>query len=243
MRKIYAIALVALAIATVPQAMRAQQIPPPPPDNWILDNFAIGAGGVSSVSSVKSVTLPSTPNDSDLIGGSRSIALSVSGASNPYQQPVQVQVRPSASASDPSSLLWTVGYGAIARIDLYYGGQTAPLNLDLTSYDRLRVNFSGLIGPLNFNIAVVQGSNGNIGADCGINLGASGYNADVTAFTVDFPLSNFGANAGGPVQWSDITLIDIIFQGASNLAITRFLGIPIGSTEPAATYTCVPPAR
>jgi hypothetical protein len=101
-----------------------------------------------------------------------------------------VQVRP--SASDPSSLLWTVGYGAIARIDLYYGSQTAPLNLDLTSCDRLRVNFSRLIGPLNFNIAVVQGNNGNIGADCGINLGAPGFNADVTAFTVDFPLSNFG---------------------------------------------------
>jgi hypothetical protein len=239
MKNIYSIALVALAIASVPRAMRAQQTPPPPPANWILDNFEIGAGRVTSVSSVKNVTLPSTPNtDSDLIGGSRYIALSVTSASNPYQQPVQVQVRPSASASDPSSLLWSIGYGAIARIDLEYGLDPTPLNLDLTGYDRFRVNFSGLIGPLNFNIAVAQGSNGNIGASCGINLGASGFNADVTAFTVDFPLSNFGANAGGPVQWSDITVIDIIFQGASNLAITKFLAIPIGSTEAPATFTC-----
>jgi hypothetical protein len=51
---------------------------------------------------------------------------------------------------------------------------------------------------------------------------------------VDFPLSAFPAGT----NWSDITLIDIIFQGASNLAITKFLAIPTGSTEPAANFTC-----
>src|SRR5580700_8482796 len=72
MKRIYAVLLTAAALAGLPQAMRAQQIPPPPPANWILDNFEIGAGGVSSLSSVKNVTLPATPNtDSELIGGSR----------------------------------------------------------------------------------------------------------------------------------------------------------------------------
>jgi hypothetical protein len=70
MKRIYAVLLTAAALAGLPQAMRAQQLPPPPPANWILDNFKIGAGGVSSRSGVKTVTLPSNPNtDSELIGG------------------------------------------------------------------------------------------------------------------------------------------------------------------------------
>ena len=82
MKTIYAILLTAAALAGLPQAMRAQQLPPPPPANWILDNFKIGAGGVSSFSGVKKVTLPSNPNtDSELIGGSRYIIL------NPAQNP------------------------------------------------------------------------------------------------------------------------------------------------------------
>jgi hypothetical protein len=50
---------------------------------------------------------------------------------------------------------------------------------------------------------------------------------------VDFPLSTFPA----ATNWSDIQVIEIIFQGG-NLAITKFLAIPTGSTEPAANFTC-----
>jgi hypothetical protein len=112
------------------------------------------------------------------------------------------------------------------------------MNLDLTGYERLRVDFGGLTGGLNFNIVVEQGSNGNIAGACGLNLAPSGENSEATPFTVDFPLSAFTANSGGPVQWSDIIAIDLVFQGASDLAVTKFLAIPNDSTEKAAAYTC-----
>jgi hypothetical protein len=169
MKRIYAVLLTAAALAGLPQAMRAQQLPPPPPANWILDNFKIGAGGVSSFSGVKNVTLPSNPNtDSDLIGGSRYIELSVSGASNPYQQAVVVQVRP--STSDPSSLLWSVGFGTAAAMDLVYGDNPSPLNLNLTGYDRLRLVFGGLSNALNDLVIVVQQGSGQA-SQCSLAVG------------------------------------------------------------------------
>jgi hypothetical protein len=52
--------------------------------------------------------------------------------------------------------------------------QTAALNLNLTGYDRLRVEFGGLTGGLNFNMVAEQGSNGNIAGACGLSLAPSG---------------------------------------------------------------------
>jgi hypothetical protein len=243
MKNIYSIALVASAMALMPHTMRAQQTPPLPPDNWIFDNFTTAAGKVPAVTGVHNLTMPATGTSSEIIGGSRYISLDA--ASNPYLQPILVQVRPSASTTDPSSFLWSLGYGASARIDLIYGTSSGPMNLDLTGYDRLRVDFGGLTGPLNFNIVVEQGSNDNIAGACSINLGASGANSEAAPFTVDFPLSAFTANSGGPVQWSDIIAIDLVFQGGSDLAITKFLAIPIASTEPMSQNVCgatTPPA-
>jgi len=151
----------------LPQAMRAQQLPPPPPANWILDNFKIGAGGVSSVARVKNVTLPATPNtDSDLIGGSRHIILNP--AQNPYNQFTEVQVRPSTSV--PSSLVWSVGYGTAAAMGLVYGDNPSPLNLNLTGYDRLRLVFGGLSNALNDLVIVVQQGSGQA-SQCSLAVG------------------------------------------------------------------------
>jgi len=167
MKKIYAILLTAAALAGLPRAMRAQQLPPPPPANWILDNFKIGAGGVSSFSGVKNVTLPSNP-DSELIGGSRHIILNP--AQNPYNQFTEVQVRPSASASVPSSLVWSVGFGTAAAMDLVYGDNPSPLNLNLTAYDRLRLVFGGLSNALNDLVIVVQQGSGQA-SQCSLAVG------------------------------------------------------------------------
>jgi len=227
--------LAAVAMALMPQTMQAQ--------NLIIDNFATGGGKVAATTGVQTVTQTGT----GIYGGFRQITLTVQNglgvSTDPYQQPVQAQVRPSNSASDPSALLWSVGYGATSRIDLYYSGSstTENLNLNLTGYDRLRVDFSGLTGPLNFNIAVTD-ING-IGGICGLNLGPSGYNSDAAKLTVDFPLSLFSVTtSGGTIDWSNIDLIDIIFQGASNLAISEFLAIPNGSTIKPAPFSCAPPA-
>jgi hypothetical protein len=230
-----AVSLAAVAMAWMPQTMGAQT---PPPANGVLDNFATGGGKVAATSGIQTVT----KTGSGIFGGSRYIQLSVNTA-DPYQQPVQVQVRPSNSASDPSSLLWSIGYGATPRIDLEYGNPpSAPLNLNLTGYDRLRVNFGGLTGPLNFNIEAYD-ING-VGGICGLNLVASGGNGEANAFTVDFPFSLFAVATlgGGTIDWGNIEFFDIIFQGGSNLAITKFLAIPTTSTEPLSPNVCAAPA-
>jgi hypothetical protein len=230
-----AVSLAAVAMAWMPQTMQAQ--------NLILDNFETGGGKVAATTGVQTVTQTGT----GIYGGFRQFTLTVQNGSgagtDPYQQPVQVQVRPSNSASDPSALLWSVGYGAAARIDLWYPGSatTENLNLNLSGYDRLRVDFSGLTAPLNFNIEAFD-TNG-LSALCGINLGPSGYNSDLVPFTVDFPISAFTFGGQPPqINWANIDLIDVIFQGAPNLAITKFLAIPNGSSEAPATVTCAPPA-
>jgi hypothetical protein len=226
--------LAAVAMALMPQTMQAQ--------NLIIDNFATGGGKVAATTGVQTVTQTGT----GIYGGFRQITLTVQNglgvSTDPYQQPVQAQVRPSNSASDPSSLLWSQGYGAVGRIDLEYGNPPAtPLNLNLTGYDRLRIDFSGLTDSLNFNIEAYD-TNG-VGGLCGLNLSASGSNGEARAFTVDFPLSLFSVTtSGGTIDWSNIDLIDIIFQGASNLAISEFLAIPNGSTIKPAPFSCAPPA-
>ena len=168
-----------------------------------------------------------TLNGSGIYGGTRFMQLNASG-SNPYQQPIQVQVRPSSATADPSSFIWSVGYGVYARIDLIYG-QTTALNLNLTAYDRLRISFSGLTTPLNFNLVAWQGN--GMGATCGINLSQTLY-----PFTVDFPLSAYVFSGGVPLDWSNIQAFDVVFQGGPNLAITEFSAVPKGTAP--ASFSC-----
>jgi hypothetical protein len=235
MKKIYATLLASAAMASVPQAVPAQQLPPPPPANWVLDNFATAKGRVAAVTGTQTITLPATGTSSEIIGGSRYISLNT--GTNPYLQPIVAEVRPSASTTAPSSFLMSVGFGGAPEISLIYGVTTGPLNLNLTGYDRLRIAFGGLSSGLNdLDLVFEQGS--GIAAACSTSVApSSSFNSDPVAFTVDFPLSNFTANSGPPVDWSDIQLFDIILIGP-NLSITKFLAIPIGSTEPAANFTC-----
>jgi hypothetical protein len=231
MKKIYAILLTAAALAGLPRAMRAQQLPPPPPANWILDNFKIGAGGVSSFSGVKNVTLPSNP-DSELIGGSRYIILNP--AQNPYNQFTEVQVRPSASASVPSSLFWSVGYGTAAAMGLVYGDNPSPLNLNLTGYDRLRLVFGGLSNALNdlcHSGAAGQWSSVPVQP----RRGDSQQPIPQRPSSIDCGFSSERLPCGHQPERHPGDRNNL---PGGNLAITKFLAIPTGSTEPAANFTC-----
>jgi hypothetical protein len=215
-------ALVTLTLT--PQAAHAQDLS--------LDNFATGAGKIEA----KTGTHQATQNGHGIVVGARTIVLTISSqtnSGNEFDQPIEVAVEPSKNTSVPSAFLWTVGYGALPRIDLIYGN-SAPLALNLTPYDRLRVTFAGLTNALNFNIVAWQ-SNGVAGS-AGCNLSPfSGV------FTVDFALSAFVLNGGGPVDWSNIETLDIVFQAASllgspNLAITGFSAIP--ASDPPGSIPC-----
>jgi hypothetical protein len=115
---------------------------------------------------------------------------------------------------------------------LDYGVSPATMNLNLTGYERLRISFAGLSNPLNDLVIAVQQGSGQVG-ECALGVPSSQYLSDPLALTVDFPLSAFTVGT----NWSDIRVIEIIFEGG-NLAITQFVAIPNGSTEPAANFTC-----
>jgi len=229
--------LAGVAMALIPQMMRAQTTVPA--DFKVLDDFTKGKVKIDATSgtTIKSQDHP------EIVGGTRTISLELgTAANNPYGQPVQVQVLTDPGNGVPPAFLWSVGYGVLPRIDLYYGEGPSPMHLNLAGYDRFRIVFGGLTNLLNFNLEALQGSN-NEGTTCGINLAP--YPAP---FTVDFPFSAYVLN-GAPLDFSDISVFDIIFQGGTNLAITGFYAIPAGvstngpagSPDGPATFICARP--
>jgi hypothetical protein len=125
--------MTAVAIALLPQAMRAQVDPP------TLDNFSTGAGKASATSGTKTVTM----TGSGIYGGSRSVSVVFDKGyrANAFGQPAQAQVRPEATgAATPSGLLVSEGYDVDAVIQLAYeGAASESLNLDMAPYNRFRV--------------------------------------------------------------------------------------------------------
>jgi hypothetical protein len=209
-----------------------------PPAIWgqiTLDNFATGP---EMIGPLKTGSKTVTQSGAGIVGGSRTVTLTVAAGSvdgENFQQGVTAQVRPSKQSGVPSALIWTPGYNVFSRIDLEYGLST-PLNLNLSSYDRLRVTFDGLSNGLNFNIEVWNG--GYSTGDLGCNL-SGGYSP--SQFTVDFPLADFSSANGGP-DWSDISIIDVIFQVADlyppEMAVTEVSAVP--ASTPPGSLVCGP---
>jgi len=212
--------LAAVAMACLQQVARAQDL--------VLDDFSTGAGKLGPISSGSRT---GTQVGSGIIGGTRWANLDIGKASaNEFRQPSDVQFLPSTTPNVPSAMVWTAGYKSNARIEVGYGNDAniAPLNLNLTPYDRLRVNFDGLTQVLNFNVEAWYGPNGTTVADLGCNLLPSG------PFTLDLPLAAF--KSASPLDWSNIAGFYLIFQGDSSLAITGFSAIP--ASDPPGSVVC-----
>jgi hypothetical protein len=126
-------------------------------------------------------------------------------------------------------LIVSCGYKVAHRLELIYGvdgsGANAPLNLDLSAYDRLVVDFDGSDAGINFNIVVFWAS--------GAYYSIQGFNLDASnlPFSVTFPFSLFLPTVPGfPVDWSDIDYIVIVAQtgsaiGANDYAIRGFKAV------------------
>jgi hypothetical protein len=239
--------LAAVAMALVPHMARAQTVVPVVPKTFlVLDDFTQGPPTpqkIDIVTGSETATYTETQNDGHIIGGTRAFQIVVNqAANNPYSQPLLAEVVTNPGNGVAPAFFGWFGFGALGRIYLQYGSASSHLNLKLTGYDRLRVFFSGLTTELNFNIAAFQGSNNEAGA-CGINLAP--YPA---AFSVDFPLSAFSLGTTG-VDWSDIELLEMIFQDTPDLAISGFYAIPTGvvtngtpgTPDGPATFTCAKP--
>jgi len=193
----------------------------------ILDNFSSGAYKKQL----------SSGNDTNtqvgvMIGGKRLTVFSVCqskpcGSQNLFSQSASFQIRGKTKIA-PSALIFSSGYYTSPRLDVEYGSGV-PLQLDLSNYDRLRVNFHGNDLVVNFNILVFSGTNYS---QTGCNLTAS-----TSPVSIDFPFAYFTSGA----DFSNISAFDFIFQsgsavGAEDWAVTSFEAIPIGA--PPAQVTC-----
>ena len=245
--------LAAVAMALMPQTMRAQTpLPVVPKTFMILDDFTKGPQTINIASGNQTNSYTDPLNDGHIVGGTRAFELTIGAAgNNPYGQPVQVEVLPNPGSVFPA-FVWSVGYGVIGpRIDLGYGFEgpsKSPLNLRLGGYDRIRVMFGGLVGNAGFDLVAFQGSNLEAGS-CSVAV-----EAFPGPFAVDFPLNAFVLGSGG-VDFSDIAAFDFILQNqglgfGADLAITGIYAIPKGvvtdgtqgTPDGQALYTCAKPS-
>jgi hypothetical protein len=126
-------------------------------------------------------------------------------------------------------LIVSCGYKVGHRLELIYGvdgsGGGAPLNFDLSAYDRLVVDFDASDAGVNFNI-VVYWASGAYWAIQGFNLAASNV-----PFSVSFPFASFTPGVPMiPPDWSDIDYIVVIAQtgsaiGSNDYAIKAFKAV------------------
>ena len=89
------------------------------------------------------------------------------------------------------------------------------MNADFTGYQKIRVSFSGLTQPLNFNI---QPYTGRPGAQGGCNIPPY-----AGPFSVELPLNLFTQTQG--FSFADVTAMDVIFQDGSAIGGVKSSGI------------------
>ena len=231
----------ALAMTWMPQTMRAQK------DPLVIDNFQ--TGGFKSPAETGGAT-SYTQNGAGIYGGTRNINLVVStGTGNLFALPAQVQVRPQPNTSaTPSAFIVSAGFDVFTYMQLYYeGATTQSLNLNLADYNRIRLTFAGLVTVQDFNIEVYDNTGSWSDVSCGIGPFAPAGVGTVTLITLDIPKENFGNTAAGsPVDWSNIELIDLIWEpgnlyGTNNFVLTEVSAIT--ATDPVGTATCGAPAN
>jgi hypothetical protein len=166
-----------------------------------------------------------------MVGGNRETAFTVCqttpcGATNPFNQDATFQIRP----GDPAALIVSAGYKSSPRLDVVYGASSS-LGLDLTGFDRFRVNFDGSDLVLNFNIVVFTPTGWR----------QTGCNLDpiLNPLSIDFPFADF--TGPGASEFTSLSGIDFIFQsgsavGANDFAVRSFEAVPSGA--PPAQITC-----
>jgi hypothetical protein len=232
-----AVLLTSLALAWVPQTLRAQA------DPLILDNFTTGKGKLDATSGSYGTHPTVTLKGSEIYGGARELGIWFS--SNEFGQTVQAQVLPQPkSSTTPSALITSAGFNALPAIQLTYEGLTPlSLNLNMAPYNRFQLTFAGLTAQVDFVVEVWDdtGNYSEIACDIGPFKSSTAYTDQVT--TVDFPTASFGPTLVGPVDWSHIQAVLFEWQiannyGMGNSAITNFSALT--SLDPPGNFTCPP---
>src|SRR4051795_5660445 len=144
----------------------------------VLDDFTSGSDDIVTKTTPSPSCKPlsaTTP-----LGSTRSTTLTV--ALNPFTLLAETSI-------GNGHLIMDLGLNMYNRIDLVYGldcpnGDPSPMALDLSAYNRFRINFLGITGnsALNFNIVVYQ-------HDGQIYSAGQNFGPQTGPFSVDFPFS------------------------------------------------------
>lgn len=119
----------------------------------IIDDFSQGAMSLQTHSSLSSeAQWFQSGSSSSLVGGNRSLKLKLSGNSD--QQEVQVSVR-------NNKLIGSFGYNVRGVLYVNYGSTpkgNKPLNLNLSTYKNLKIEFESKASKTNFHVALFTNS-------------------------------------------------------------------------------------
>jgi hypothetical protein len=223
--------LLALVITALLQGVAAAQ--------RTIDDFSTGA--YQKTLPTKTAVGDVNVQKGNMIGGERWTYLQVchqvpcNAAENEFAQSATLQIRPSKNKAVPSALILSGGYKTLPLIEVFWGidsqHNVAPLHLDLTPYDRMRVSFDGIDQVVNFNLQLYTPTGSG---QLGCNLLAV---APVPPpFTVDFPLVDFIAGNCAVIDFADITYMSLIGNASKNYAITKYEALSPGGSAP--SFTC-----
>ena len=148
-------------------------------------------------------------------------------------------------ADGKAPLVVSSGYKGFTALYIQYGliraGQTAPLNADLSCYDRFRLHFASSDLPLNINVEVKSASSPAV-YQCGVNTPVN----QLDGFDVDFEFENFVTNdpEKPPADWTDIDRVLLLIQNASQVAANDYAlsSITLVASEPDAQVACAQPS-
>jgi hypothetical protein len=98
-----------------------------------------------------------------IVGGSRVTSIAMcSGADckiqNPYNQVLSYAIAKSRSPYHPGAFIQNSPVFTGGRFEIDYGVLPAQLDLDFSSFDRLRIEFGDLTETLNFNVLIDDNS-------------------------------------------------------------------------------------
>jgi len=213
--------LVVAIVAALPQVAGASC-----PSSLVIDDFSSGEYRVTLRPDGRLVT---NIRSGSMIGGSRyTIFLS---AANLFNRRAALDIGPAGS----SVMIVDTGIHVNHRLEVHYGfglqrGKVVPtpLNLDLGCFSKFRVHFNSNDLRVLFTMEVTAGNNPGNKALHSVHVNAP---SSPDPFVVDVPFTDIVANAGPRPDFTDIDMIDLIFQtgsaiGANDYAITLIEAVP-----------------
>jgi hypothetical protein len=162
-----------------------------------------------------------------MIGGVRATTFEVSCA-NPFDQEATLDIRRGGP------LVVDSGIRAFTAVGAFYGFQRdgitpAPLDLDLSAFDRLRVKFDSNDLGLNFNVVVfMRDGTSRVHAGCTIPPRPSGI-----SFSVDLRFADDFVTELGTADWSDVDFIAVLWQPSSAIGANDYAVLSFDATDEA----------